>query len=115
MFEIGVVMAATGVVPQVAPVRLTRRGRIVVLATLLMLAVGLVALVGAPGQAADPANRADPAPTTVVAPGDTLWSVAERCVPGRDRFRAIDEIRRLNGIRDYTIHPGQRLILPRTR
>src|SRR5262249_48268634 len=112
MFEIGVVMAATGVVPQVAPVRLTRRGRIVVLVALLTLAVGLVALVGAPGQAANPA---DPAPTTVVAPGDTLWSVAERCVPGRDRFRAIDEIRRLNGIRDYTIHPGQRLILPRTR
>ena len=25
----------------------------------------------------------------------------------------IDEIRRLNGIRDYTVHPGQRLILPR--
>src|SRR5262249_20084304 len=107
MFEIGVVMAATGVVTQVPPARLTRGGRIGVLVALLTLAVGLVALGGAPGQAANPANPADPAPTTVVAPGDTLWSVAERCVPGRDRFRAIDEIRRLNGIRDYTIHPGQ--------
>jgi LysM repeat protein len=51
----------------------------------------------------------------VVEPGDTLWSVAARHMPGRDRFRVIDEIRRLNGIHDYTVHPGQRLILPAKR
>jgi LysM repeat protein len=106
-------MAAVGVVPQVAPLRLTRRGRIVVLVALLVLAVGLVALAAVPGQAADPTTGSPP--TTVVAPGDTLWSVAGRYAPGRDRFRMIDEIRRLNGISDYTVHPGQRLTLPRTR
>jgi LysM domain len=105
-------MAAIGVVPQVAPVRLTRRGRIVVLVALVLLAIGLAALAAAPGEAADPAGVS---PTTVVAPGDTLWSVAERWSPGRDRFRTIDEIRRLNGIGDYTVHPGQRLLMPRTR
>jgi hypothetical protein len=105
-------MAAVGVAPQVTPVRLTRRGRIVVLVVLLALAIGLVALAAAPGQAADPAG---PSPTTVVAPGDTLWSIAARSAPGGDRFRVIDEIRRLNGIRDYTVHPGQRLILPHVR
>lgn len=105
-------MAAVGVAPQVAPVRLTRRGRIVLLLVLLALAVGLAALAAAPGQAADPAG---PPPTTVVAPGDTLWSIAARSAPGRDPFRTIDEIRRLNGIRDYTVHPGQRLIMPRVR
>jgi LysM repeat protein len=96
----------------VAPVRLTRRGRIVLLVVLLALAIGLVALAAVPGQAADPAG---PPPTIVVAPGDTLWSIAARSAPGRDRFRTIDEIRRLNGIHDYTVHPGQRLILPRVR
>jgi Tfp pilus assembly protein FimV len=105
-------MAAIGAFPQVAPVRLTRRGRIVVLVALLLLTIGLAALAAAPGQAADPAGSLS---TTVVAPGDTLWSVAARWAPGRDRFRTIDEIRRLNGIGDYTVHPGQRLIMPSPR
>ena len=104
-------MAAVAVGTSVGPLRLTRRGRIVALVALLVLATVLVALVAARGEAADPAG---PPPTAVVAPGDTLWSVAARTAPGRDRFRVIDEIRRLNGIRDYTVHPGQRLILPRT-
>jgi nucleoid-associated protein YgaU len=106
MAQVGVASSHT------APVRLTRRGRTVVLVALLLLATVLVALVAAPGEAADPAGGA---PTAVVEPGDTLWSMAGRYSPGGDRFRAIDEIRRLNGIRDYTVHPGQRLRLPRTR
>jgi hypothetical protein len=105
-------MGAIAVGAPVRPVRLTRRGRVVALVVLLVLATVLVALAAAPGEAADPAG---PLPTTVVAPGDTLWSVAGHAAPGRDRFQIIDEIRRLNGIRDYTVHPGQRLILPRTR
>jgi LysM repeat protein len=105
-------MAAIGVAPQMSPVRLTRRGRYAVLVLLLVLATVLVALVAVPGEAADPPG---PAPTAVVQPGDTLWSIAGRYAPARDRFRTIDEIRRLNGITDYTVHPGQRLILPRMR
>jgi hypothetical protein len=105
-------MAAVGVVPQAGPVRLTRRGRVVILVALLVIAGVLVVLAAAPGEAAAPAG---PAPTTVVRPGDTLWSVAGRYAPGRDRFLVIDEIRRLNGITDYTVHPGQRLVLPRVR
>ncbi|MDT4989562.1 MAG: hypothetical protein QOI74_3656 [Micromonosporaceae bacterium] len=93
------------------PVRLTRRGRLVVVAALLAVATVPVALAAGRGEAAGPAG---PVPTIVVQPGDTLWSVAARTGPGRDRFRVIDEIRRLNAIRDYTVHPGQRLIVPRT-
>ena len=104
-------MAAMSMVPH-PPIRLTRRGRLVALLVLVLLAAGVVALVAAPGQAADPAGAP---PTTIVLPGDTLWSVAGRTDPGRDRFVVINEIRRLNGISDYTIHPGQRLIVPRHR
>jgi hypothetical protein len=110
-FKREVTMAATSTAPH-PPVRLTRRGRLAVLLTLVLLAAGLVALVAAPGQAADPAGAP---PTTIVLPGDTLWSVAGRSDPGRDRFQVIDEIRTLNGISGYTVHPGQRLILPRHR
>jgi LysM repeat protein len=93
-------------------VRLTRRGRAVAIALALLLAAVAVLLVAQASQAAAPAG---PAATVVVRPGDTLWSIAARYAPGRDPFGAIDEIRRLNGISDYTVHPGQRLTLPRHR
>ena len=95
-----------------APVRLTRRGRLVVLALLLAVTTALAGLVAAPGQAAD---RAGTAPTVVVRPGDTLWSIARRYAPRRDPFETIDDIRRINGINGYTVHPGQRLTLPSRR
>jgi hypothetical protein len=101
-------MAAMGALSP-APVRLTRRGRVVVLALLLLLAAGVIAVAAGPSLAADPPG---PLPTTVVQPRDTLWEIAGRVDPRQDRFRVIDDIRRLNGIADYTVHPGQRLVLP---
>jgi LysM repeat protein len=90
-------------------VRLTRRGRAVVLAFFLLLAgLGLV-LAATASRAADPARDA---PTAEVHPGDSLWSIAERYVPGRDPVAAVEEIRRLNGLTDYTVHAGQRVVLP---
>ncbi|MFY1690920.1 LysM peptidoglycan-binding domain-containing protein [Plantactinospora sp. WMMB782] len=92
--------------------RLTRRGRLVVTVLLLLLVAGLAAVLSPASRAADPAR---PAETAVVLPGDTLWSVAERHRPGGRPFAVIDEIRRLNGLEDHTVHPGQRLILPARR
>ncbi len=92
-------------------VRLTRRGRLVLLALLLALAGGLAVLVGSAGNAADPAG---PAPTVVVKRGDTLWSIAARYAPSGDAFSTIEEIRRLNGLPGYTVFAGETLILPRT-
>jgi hypothetical protein len=93
-------------------VRLTRRGRVVLLGLLLVLATFGVALAAPASEAADPAGSA---PIAVVQPGDTLWSVMERHAPGGDPFVTIEQIRRLNRLPDYTIHPGQRLALPRRR
>jgi len=64
------------------------------------------------------ASRADdreagPAPTVVVQPDDTLWAIATRSAPDRDPYAAMAEIKKLNGIRGYVVHPGQRLQLPR--
>jgi hypothetical protein len=93
-------------------VRLTRRGRVVVVTLLLMLA-GLATVLAPPAsQAADPLG---PAPSVVVQSGDTLWSIAARYAPGEDPFTAVDEIRRLNGLNGYTLPVGMRLILPRRR
>jgi hypothetical protein len=84
-----------------------------VLAGLFLLLAALGVAVAAPAsEAADPRGRA---PVAVVQPGDTLWSVAERHLPGDDPFATIEQIRRLNQLPDYTIHAGQRLELPRRR
>jgi LysM domain len=90
-------------------VRLTRRGRLVALALLLVIAGVGVALAASASRAAAPSGAP---PTAVVQPGDTLWSVAERHLPATEPFAAVEEIRRLNGLTDYTIHPGQTLTLP---
>jgi LysM domain len=92
-----------------APVRLTRQGRLALLVLLLVVMAWLTAFAATRGEASGPAGA--PA-TTVVRPGDTLWSIAQRYAPARDPFETIDEIRRLNGITDYTVQPGQRLALP---
>ena len=90
--------------------RLTHRGRMVVLA-LLLAVCGVVAVWLAPaGRAADPVP---PPVTAVVQPGDTLWSFVERNIPSNDAFGAINDVRRLNRLESYTIQPGQRLLLPR--
>jgi LysM repeat protein len=85
---------------------------VVVALLLAALAVAAVVLVATASRAADPpASR----PTAVVRPGDTLWSVAERHAPGANPFAVIEQIRTLNGLPDYTVHPGQRLVLPARR
>jgi LysM repeat protein len=93
-------------------VRLTRRGRVVLLVFFLLVAGVGLALAAPASRAAGPAGQA---PTAEVRPGDTLWSIAERELPGRDPVRAVEEIRELNGMADYTIHPGQHVVLPRDR
>ncbi|WP_203986346.1 LysM peptidoglycan-binding domain-containing protein [Virgisporangium aurantiacum] len=95
------------------PVRLTRRGRLVVLALVLLFTGALVGFLSAvPGQAADPPR---PAVTAVVQPGDTLWSFAERNLPGWQPRAGVAELRKLNDLEGYVIHPGQRLALPARR
>jgi len=98
--------------PRGGRVRLTRRGRVVVVVFFIFLAAAVVAVLAPASRAADPPEAAA---TAVVRPGDTLWSVAERHVPSQEPFAVIDEIRRLNGLDDYTVHAGQRLILPGDR
>jgi hypothetical protein len=94
------------------PVRLTGQGRIVVVGLLVGLLAGFSAIASSPGEAV---NRPGDRRVAVVLPGDTLWSIAVRYAPGRDRFEAIAEIRRLNRLEDYTIHAGQHLVLPGRR
>lgn len=95
-----------------APVRLTRRGRAVVVggAVSLILAAGVVL-----GDGSVATERSGTAPETrivAVAPGDTLWDIAsEIAAPGRTRD-VVDEIQRLNALDSAMVMAGQRLRVP---
>ena len=103
----------TRIRPRHRRTRLTRRGRIVVGVIVALCCAGLatllIALAARPSRAAPPGGRTA---ETVVQPGDTLWRIAAREVPGVEPYRAVDMIRELNGLSDYTVHPGEHLLLP---
>lgn len=90
------------------PIRLTRRGRavVVIAAVLAMLALG----VG--GRAAFAGGSAEPPRTVVVEPGDTLWSLAVEADPDADPRRVVARIIKINKLDGVIVDPGQVLILP---
>lgn len=88
--------------------RMTRRGRLVVLAVALMV----VLLPGA-WRAMATAQIEGPATVTVsVQPGDTLWGIASAIDPGADPRALIAEIRELNALTSSGLVPGQVLVVP---
>jgi LysM repeat protein len=58
---------------------------------------------------------AGPLPTIVVQPGDTLWDIAARVESARNGQDAVDDLRRLNGMSGFSIHPGEVLTVPAGR
>ncbi len=95
-----------------SPVRLTRRGRVVVVLFLLGLMVGIAVLLSTASQASAPAG---PDRAVTVHSGDTLWSISVATMPAVRPDAAMAQIRRLNHMSDNTIYVGQQLIVPPTR
>jgi len=94
------------------PLRLTRRGRAVVLSLLVLVASVASAVLFTTASRAE-SQAATPAPTVTVETGDTLWDIAVRVMPGQDGQSAVAELRRINRLDGYGLSPGQILILPR--
>ncbi len=93
-------------------IRLTRRGRLVLLTAALLLAfVGFTVLSG-PAMSTGDAHHAAPQ-SVVVASGETLWDIAQRIAPGADPRDVIAEIVDLNALSDAgAIRVGQKLFVP---
>lgn len=92
-------------------VRLTRRGRVVLL--VLVLALGVVALVvGAASVSATTSAERGPVATVVVQPGQTLWGVAEQVAPDRDPREVVHAIVEVNDLPGSVVAPGQSLAIP---
>ncbi|WP_082483932.1 LysM peptidoglycan-binding domain-containing protein [Arthrobacter sp. Leaf141] len=100
------------------PLRLTRRGRIVLVGIpLMLLAAVLLSLAGfftSPAKASD--SVADLAPTpsvsVTVQPGDSLWAIAGYVAPDRDARDVIADIVQLNNLTGGAVLPGQQLFVP---
>jgi hypothetical protein len=90
--------------------RLTRRGRVVlvVLPAVLAATSALVSLT-APFAEAQPTR---PPTTTVVRTGDTLWSIAERIAPQADPRDVVADLERSNHLPGAGLQAGTRLTLP---
>jgi LysM repeat protein len=94
------------------PVRLTRRGRVVV--TLLLLGLVLVALTIFSGQSAatHETGTVEPTRTVVVDDGDTLWDIAAEVAGSRDIREVVHEIETLNSLSGPELTEGQELAVP---
>jgi Tfp pilus assembly protein FimV len=92
-----------------SPLRLTRRGRVVIVFVLLALLLGVGFTLGRASQshAADAVTH-----TAVVRPGDTLWSIAARVAPDRDTRQVVAEISAVNHLGSASLQVGQRLVVP---
>jgi LysM repeat protein len=100
----------------VSPIKLTRRGRMLVstMSFAAMLAISLVSLFGIATASAKATNETSNSATTqiVVAPGETLWTIAARVNPEIDPRAVIEDIKALNVIEGSEVYAGQVLLIP---
>ena len=101
----------------VAPLRLTRRGRVVVATAAALLVTVVSLLLAGVAQATNdgPSPRAarQSLVQVVVHPGQSLWSVAESADPDQDPRAVIQQIIDLNSLNGDTVFAGQQLWVPR--
>lgn len=110
----------SGVPARPMPLRLTRRGRVVVAAlaivgaTVMVLLVSLLASGGAQAS-----NNGQPRGVyqgmhqIVVQPGQTLWSIASAAEPAADPRSVVQQIMSVNALSGTVIQAGQLLWVPR--
>ena len=92
--------------------RLTRRGRLVVLAFALMvvLAIGVALASGAVGT--QESGTPTPTETVMVGTGDTLWDIAADAAGDGDTREMVERIKSLNALDSGMVTAGQRLRVP---
>jgi hypothetical protein len=97
------------------PVRLTRRGRIVVRIgsaglVLLSLLAGVL-LLNRTAEAGSTSRSMSVSYRTVL-PGETLWQIAGEVAPGVDRRDTVARIVELNALSSAGVAAGQRIAVP---
>lgn len=95
-------------------VRLNRRGRLARTCVVLSLAIVLGSVVSAKAGAGTDAApvKAGSFITVTVAPGDTVWSLANRLAAGGDVRSLVSEIISVNSLASVDVQAGQKLRIP---
>jgi hypothetical protein len=89
------------------PIRLTRRGRVVMGATVVFAGLGMAGLVNTAVAADQPSTS-----VVVVQGGESLWSIAQDVQPHADPRAVIHDIKALNGLTTSVVRVGQALTVP---
>jgi LysM repeat protein len=95
-------------------IRLNRRGRLARTFVVLSLAIVMASVVSAKagaGQDVAPV-KAGSFITVTVAPGDTVWSLANRLAAGGDVRSLVSEIISVNSLASVDVETGQKLRIP---
>jgi hypothetical protein len=103
-----------------APLRLTRRGRVVIAVFAVILATVVITLIGmAVAGGAQAANHGRTGAgyqgmrQIVVRPGETLWTIASRAEPSADPRLVISQIMTANSLSTTVVQAGQLLWVPK--
>jgi hypothetical protein len=103
--------------PGTVPLRLTRRGRVVVAVAVALLLAALSLVIAASAQATNhpvaPHGAQQNLAQVTVRPGQSLWSVAENADPSADTRAVIQQIVELNALSGDVVFAGERLWVPR--
>ncbi len=95
------------------PARMTRRGRLVTFATLLLVMLVAFVVWGPSVVATSEPGTPTPVQIVVVQPGETLWDIATRADPGGNVGDLVHEIAELNALPSTgEIQIGQRIAVP---
>jgi predicted Zn-dependent protease len=91
-------------------VRLTRRGRLVIIAAALLVAFAIGVFVTAAGSVA----TQEPEATEIVqvGTGDTLWEIAADLADDGEVRAMMERIEKLNALDTTVLQAGQRLVVP---
>lgn len=102
---------STTTINHTAPLRLTRRGRVVLVALFLAVVLGLMVAFGGLATATLSADDPQDVRYIEVQPGDTLYGLAaEYAEPGEIREK-VHQIRKLNDV-GSVLQPGAELAIP---
>jgi LysM repeat protein len=98
--------------PTQAPVRLTRRGRVVVVIAALTLLLLSAFFLGSVAVGSETSGHAEPTEIVMVGTGDTLWGIASGINTDGDVRSTMRKIESLNALDSVALSAGQKLRVP---